>query len=60
VSTAMKSQAIMPSAWVRRNSFHDGPARLGSGSMPSLRRIDHTVLGAIAIPRRLSSPWMRR
>ena len=33
------------------------PARLGS--MPSSLRIDHTVLGAIAIPRCLSSPWIR-
>jgi len=41
----------MPEAWARRNSFQFKPARLGAGSMPSRRRISHTVLGATEIPR---------
>ena len=40
----------MPEAWARRNSFQFKPARLGAGSIPSRRRISHTVVGAIAIP----------
>jgi hypothetical protein len=60
VSTVTKSHARMPDAWARKNSFQLKPARLGAGSIPSRRRISHTVLGAIAIPRPLSSPWIRR
>ena len=60
VSTVRKSQAIIPAAWALRNSLQESPARLGAGSMPSSLRIDHTVLGAIAMPRFWSSPWIRR
>ena len=51
MSTVKKSQAMMPAAWRLRNSLQESPDRLGAGSIPSERRIDHSVLGAIAIPR---------
>ena len=55
-----EAQARMPEAWADKNSLQLKPARLGAGSIPSRRKISHTVLGATLIPRCFSSPWMRR
>src|SRR5664280_390155 len=50
VSTEKKSQASMDEAWVRRNSFHVGPVRIGEGSMLCLRRMAQTLEGARITP----------
>ena len=60
VSTCRKSTARILVAWTCRNCRHVGPARCGAGSMPAARRISHTVDGATATPRLVSSPWIRQ
>ena len=60
VSTVKKSQATIPAAWERRNVVHDSDDRPGAGSIPAVLRIAHTVDAAMVMPRRASSPWMRR
>jgi len=60
VTVSMKSIARIASAWDRMKAAHVMVARCGAGSMPSVLRISHTVEGAIVMPRRASSPWMRR
>jgi hypothetical protein len=59
-STVRKSQAMIADACARRNCDQLGSARRGAGSIPCRRRIAQIVLGASAIPRPTSSPWMRR
>jgi hypothetical protein len=60
VTVSMKSMAKIASAWERRKSGHVTLERFGAGSMPSVRRFSQTVDGATRMPRRASSPWMRR
>jgi hypothetical protein len=60
VSTAKKSRATIPTAWLRRNVVHDTDVRFGAGLIPAVLRNAHTVDAAIVMPRRASSPWMRR
>src|ERR1035437_1584174 len=59
-STVKKSQAIIVCACARRNSTQVGFDGRGAVSMPCLRRIAHTLEGAIRTPIVTSSPWIRR
>ena len=52
--------ASMEDAWLRRNSFQLGPARIGEGSIVCLRRMAQMVEGANATPSLASSPWILR
>jgi hypothetical protein len=58
VSTVKKSQAMIPAAWVRRNSDHVGPARRGAGPRPALLTSVLMVVAPTAIPSLRSSPWI--
>jgi hypothetical protein len=59
VSAVKKSQAQIPSAWVRRNSLQEGPDRRGAGPRSERRRILLIVVAPIRIPNLRSSPWIR-
>ncbi|MEU6653752.1 hypothetical protein ABZ904_31035 [Streptomyces sp. NPDC046900] len=58
VSMRGKSQAMVPSAWVVRNSRLVGPERRGVGSTPAAWRISQTVEAAMGWPSRAGSPWI--
>ncbi len=60
VSTWKKSHAISPFAWAARSSAQVGPDPRGAGSTPWRFKIAETLEGAMAMPMRASSPWMRR
>jgi hypothetical protein len=60
VSTETKSHATMPAACALRKSRQLSEARRGAGGTPARTSTSHTVLGAILMPSRASSPWTRR
>jgi hypothetical protein len=51
---------MIDEACTRRNCDQLSSARRGGGSIPRGRRIAQIVLGASAMPRPTSSPWIRR
>ena len=55
-----KSQAMITSAWERRNCDQVVPVRRGAGSTPLAFRISHTVDAATLTPSPASSPWILR
>ncbi len=59
VSRWKNSAAMMPWAWLVRNSLQVGPVRRGAGPMPAACRISQTVDAAIGCPSRAGSPWIR-
>ena len=59
VSTVKKSQAMMPSAWARRNSAQVGPFRLGAGPSRAVRSKVRIVVALTRIPSLRSSPSIR-